>query len=620
MRITELDLIGFHVGDDGRAYRWLGARPERYRGRSGTRFSVWAPQANSVSVVGDFNGWKRWRHRLRPVGSSGVWQGFVGGVQSGDLYKLAIEDGEGNWREKADPFGRFHESAPNTASIVHDERYCWSDQEWMAGRSARHTLEAPMSVYEVHLGSWRRPTGDLPTYRDIAGRLADYVDEMGFTHVELMPVLEHPFYGSWGYQVTGFFAATSRYGPPEDLKYLVDVLHQRGIGVILDWVPAHFPEDPHGLAAFDGSHLFEHADERQGRHPDWNTLIFNYGRGEVRSFLLSSAGYWLDIFHVDGLRVDAVASMLYLDYSRPAGEWIPNPFGGRENLEAESFIKILNEFVYREFEGAFTVAEESTSWPGVSSPTYNGGLGFGWKWDMGWMHDVLQYLSKDPVYRHHHHDQITFRSMYARSENFLLALSHDEVVHGKGSLMQRMPGDEWQKRANNRLLFGMQFAQPGKKLLFMGMEFGQIREWSHERELDWDLLGHDGHKGLQRLVRDLNWVMRSAPALHEGDHRDDGVQWTLMDAGADGVFGFVRRALSGAPVLVVANCTPQVREAYPVPVPMDGLWKELINTDDVVYGGSGITTGLPQCALDGYLSMRLPPLGVTMWHPLLEAE
>jgi 1,4-alpha-glucan branching enzyme len=501
---------------------------------------------------------------------------------------------------------------------VWDLEYEWGDGEWMAGRRARNALAAPASIYEVHLGSWRRLRGnELPTYREIAPALADYVADMGFTHVELLPVMEHPFYGSWGYQALGHFAPTSRYGTPQDLMHLVDILHQRGIGVVLDWVPSHFPTDAHGLATFDGTHLYEHADPRQGHHPDWKSAIFNYGRHEVRSFLLSSAMFWLDVFHADGLRVDAVASMLYLDYSRRPGEWVPNAHGGRENLEAIAFLRRLNEDVYREHPDVQTIAEESTAWPMVSRPLYVGGLGFGLKWDMGWMHDTLAYFARDPLFRRFHHNELTFRTMYAFTENFVLPLSHDEVVHGKGSLLGRMPGDEWQKHANLRLLLAWMWAQPGKKLLFMGGEMGQWREWSHDRGLDWHLLDHAPHRGLQAWVRDLNRLYREEPALHELDCEPGGFEWVDCNDSEASVLTFLRRGRRPEDaVLVGCNFTPLPRPGYRVGVPLEGRWRELLNSDAAVYGGAGFgnmggadAEPVPHHGRPVSLSLTLPPLG-----------
>src|SRR5581483_739468 len=523
------DLYLFNEGRNYRAYNQLGAHLAKFNGEAGTSFSAWAPNARKVSVIGNFNDWNTQSHQLEPRESSGIWEGFIPGIGKGSLYKFHIvSHNHGYMTDKADPFGIYHEVPPRTASVVWDLEYSWADQAWMKSRAGRQSLHSPISIYEVHLGSWMRvpEEGGRPlTYREIAPKLADYVNRMNFTHVELLPIMEHPFYASWGYQTTGYFAPTSRYGTPQDFMYFVDYLHQRGIGVILDWVPSHFPSDAHGLAYFDGTHLFEHADWRSGFHPDWNTYIYNYGRNEVRSFLMSSAMFWLDKYHVDGLRVDAVASTLYLDYSRREGEWIPNKYGGRENLDAIEFLRRFNSEVYKEHPDVQTFAEESTSWPMVSKPAHLGGLGFGLKWDMGWMHDTLAYFSEDPIHRKYHHSQLTFRMIYAFHENFVLPLSHDEVVHGKGSLIGKMPGDEWQRFANLRLLFGYMYAQPGKKLLFMGGEFGQWREWAHDRSLDWNLLDRPLHRGAQLWVESLNRLYRNEAALHGNDNDPATFEW-----------------------------------------------------------------------------------------------
>jgi len=598
--ITDDDLYLFNEGRHFRLYETLGARPMEIGGEAGVYFAVWAPSASLVSVMGDFDGWRPGAHPLsvtaRGGGASGIWEGFVPGVEPGSLYKYHVVSGDGCHQvEKADPFAFQAEESPRTGSVVADLGYRWGDGEWMAERAAANGLDAPISIYELHLGSWRRKPeeGDRPlTYREIAPKLAAHVKRLGFTHVELLPVMEHPFYGSWGYQTTGYFAPTSRYGTPRDFMALVDHLHQEGIGVILDWVPSHFATDEHGLARFDGTHLFEHADPRQGFHPDWGSLIFNYGRHEVRSFLISSALFWLERYHVDGIRVDAVASMLYLDYSREEGEWIPNQYGGRENLEALSFLRQLNEEVYRSFPDVQTFAEESTAWPMVSRPTYLGGLGFGLKWDMGWMHDTLQYMEREPIHRKYHHGDLTFRMVYAFSENFCLPLSHDEVVHGKGSLLAKMPGPNWEKLANLRLLYGYMSAQPGKKLLFMGAELGQWREWSHEASLDWHLLDHAPHAGLLRLVADLNRVYRSEPALHELDVEPEGFEWLEANDAEASVLAFLRKGKGqhgqrGDLVACVFNFTPVVRHNYRLGVPRGGRWQEIVNTDAEAYWGSG---------------------------------
>jgi len=625
--LTEDDVYLFNEGSHVQLYRRLGAHPITVDGVPGTYFAVWAPNAEEVSVMGEFNRWDRSSHKLRPRGSSGIWEGFIPGVGQGDLYKYHIKSWYHGYRvEKADPVGFRHEEPPRTASIVWDLSYKWGDDEWMRERGRRNAADTPISIYEVHLGSWMRvpEDGNRPlTYRELAPRLAEYVLEMGFTHVELLPVMEHPFYGSWGYQVTGYFAPTSRYGSPQDFMFFIDYLHQHGIGVILDWVPSHFPTDAHGLAFFDGTHLYEHADPRQGFHPDWNSMIFNYGRNEVRSFLLSSAMFWLDVYHADGLRVDAVASMLYLDYSREPGEWIPNIYGGRENLEAIAFLRRLNEEVYHAFPDVQTFAEESTAWPMVSRPTYVGGLGFGMKWDMGWMHDTRRYMSRDPIYRKYHHNDLTFRMLYAFHENFVLPLSHDEVVHGKGSLLGSMPGDLWQKFANLRALFGYMWAQSGKKLLFMGGEFGQWNEWNHETSLDWHLLQYDTHRGVQRWVADLNRLYRAEPALHELDFEPAGFEWVDANDAESSVISFLRRGRSPDDViLVVANFTPVVRHGYRVGVPKGGFWRELLNSDAKEYGGSGVgnlggkdADPVPCHGRPFSLELVLPPLAVIFLKP-----
>ena len=618
--LTEDDLYLFNEGSHLRLYEKLGAHPLHIEGVSGTYFAVWAPNAERVFVMGDFNGWEKTSHPLQPRGQSGIWEGFIPGVGHGARYKYHIVSRYHDYQvDKADPLGFFHEIPPRTASLVWDLSYSWGDNAWMRRRGLANRLDSPMAIYEVHLGSWMRVLEEYNrplTYREVAERLADYVEKMGFTHVEFLPVMEHPFYGSWGYQITGYFAPTSRYGTPQDFMYLIDHLHQRGIGVILDWVPSHFPMDEHGLGYFDGTHLYEHADPRKGLHPDWNSFIFNYGRNEVRSFLLSSALFWLDRYHADGLRVDAVASMLYLDYSRREGEWIPNEYGGRENLEAIAFLRRFNEEVYRNYPDVQTIAEESTAWPMVSRPTYLGGLGFGMKWDMGWMHDTLSYMSKDPIYRKYHHTNLTFRMLYAFHENFVLPLSHDEVVHGKGSLLAKMPGDEWQKFANLRLLFGYMYAQPGKKLLFMGGEFGQRREWQHDEGLEWYLLAHPRHAQVQRWVADLNRVYRSEPALYELDCDPTGFEWVDCTDAIHSVVSFLRRARStGDLLLIVCNFTPVPRYGYRVGVPRGGYWREILNSDAEIYGGSnqgnlGGRTADP-IPFHGHpysLALTLPPL------------
>ncbi len=621
-RLTEQDLYLFNEGTHIRLYDKLGAHPGKEAGVPGTFFAVWAPDAEAVSVIGDFNGWERGRHPLSPRANSGIWERFIPGIGKGQIYKYHIVSrGNGYRVDKADPFAFFCELPPKTASVVWDLDYAWGDAEWMANRRQRNALNAPVSVYEVHLGSWMRipeQGGRSLSYRELAPKLADHVKKMGFTHVEFMPVMEHPFYGSWGYQLTGYFAPTSRYGTPQDFMFLVDTLHQAGIGVILDWVPSHFATDEHGLGMFDGTHLYEHADKSQAIHPDWNSYLFNYGRNEVRSFLLSSGLFWLDRYHADGLRLDAVASMLYLDYSRKPGEWIPNPHGGRENLDAIHFLRRFNEQVYLNHPDVQTIAEESTAWGAVSRPTTIGGLGFGMKWDMGWMHDTLDYIQREPVHRKFHHNTLTFRMLYAFTENFVLPLSHDEVVHGKSSLLGKMPGDDWQKFANLRLLLGYQFAQPGKKLLFMGGEFGQWREWQHDESLDWHLSAHDRHAGLQRWVKDLNHLYRSEPALHELDFDAEGFEWVIADDADNGVVGFLRKGKEPREaILVVCNLTPVPRTDYRIGVPHGGTWRELLNSDAKDYWGSGWgNLGYVAAERTGWnahpnsLRLALPPLSV----------
>jgi len=590
--LTDDDLYLFNEGSHFRLYKKLGAHPVSRGGVEGTYFAVWAPNARRVSVIGDFNGWDKKRNPLRLRGESGVWEGFIPGVGKGALYKYHIDSRYNRYHvDKADPFAFYTERPPSTASIVWTTDYTWNDAQWLAERGRRNALDAPMSIYEVHVGSWKRKQkqGNRPlTYRELAPLLADYVARMGFTHVEFLPVMEHPFYGSWGYQASSYFAPTSRFGTPQDFMYLIDYLHQRGIGVILDWVPSHFPTDEHGLGYFDGTHLYEHADPRKGLHPDWTSFIFNYGRNEVRSFLISSALFWLDLYHADGLRVDAVASMLYLDYSRKDGEWIPNEFGGRENLEALAFLRRFNQEVYLNYPDVQTFAEESTAWPMVSRPPYVGGLGFGLKWDMGWMHDTLVYMARDPIYRKFHHNELTFRQLYAFNENFVLPLSHDEVVHGKGSLLGKMAGDTWQKFANLRLLLGYMYAQSGKKLLFMGGEFGQWREWNHDEALEWHLLGFPSHEGLRSWVEALNRVYRSEPALYEIDFEPAGFQWIDCSDTDHSTLSLLRVGRSPADVvLVVCNFTPVPWLDYRVGVPYPGFWREILNSDAKEYGGSG---------------------------------
>ncbi|MEW6667193.1 MAG: 1,4-alpha-glucan branching protein GlgB [Thermodesulfobacteriota bacterium] len=619
--LTDDDLYLFNEGNHYRLFRKLGAHPMEADGLAGTYFAVWAPDAYSVFIMGDFNGWDRESHALRSRGVSGVWEGFVPGVTRGTVYKYFVHSRYQGYRvEKADPFAFYGEVPPRTGSIVWDLDYAWKDGEWLAGRHQRNSGRSPMAIYEVHLGSWMRtPEGNRPlSYRETAQRLAEYARRLGFTHVEFLPVMEHPFYGSWGYESLGYFSPTSRYGTPQDLMFLIDTLHQEGLGVILDWVPSHFPDDEYGLGYFDGSHLYEHADPRQAVQPDWNSLTFNYGRSEVRSFLLSSALFWLDVYHADGVRVDAVASMLYLDYSRKDGEWIPNKYGGRENLGAISFLRRFNEVVYREHPDVQTMAEESTDWPLVSRPNYVGGLGFGMKWDMGWMHDTLSYFSREPIHRKYHHNQLTFRLLYAFHENFILPLSHDEVVHGKGSLLRKMPGDDWQKFANLRLLFGYMYAQPGKKLLFMGGEFGQWNEWYHDVGLDWHLLDQPLHAGIHRWVQDLNRLYRVEPGLHLLDFEPAGFEWIDCNDSQQGVLSMIRRGtVPGDTLIAVCNFTPVPREGYRIGVPSGGFWRELVNSDGVEYGGSGVGNGggvraedTPFHGRPSSLLLTLPPLAV----------
>jgi 1,4-alpha-glucan branching enzyme len=623
--LSDDDLYLFNEGTHARLFDHLGAHARTVDGEVGYSFAVWAPNAEAVTVVGDFNGWNVATHELRPRASSGIWEGFIPGIQRGECYKYNIRSRyQGYEVQKADPFAVLAETPPKTGSILWDLDYTWGDQEWQARRHERNALGAPHAVYELHLGSWMRMPEDdnrWLTYRELAPRLAGYLLHMGFTHVEFMPVMEHPFYGSWGYQTTGYFAPTSRFGTPRDFMFLIDTLHQAGIGVILDWVPSHFPGDQHGLAYFDGTHLYEHADPRQGFHPDWKSEIFNYGRNEVRSFLLSSANFWLDRYHADGLRVDAVASMLYLDYSRQAGEWVPNRFGGRENLEAIDFLRQLNATVYQLHPGTQTIAEESTSWPMVSRPLYVGGLGFGMKWDMGWMHDTLAYMALDPIYRAHHHNKLSFRMLYAFWENFMLPLSHDEVVHGKGSLLGKMPGDDWQKFATLRVLFGYMYAQAGKKLLFMGGEFGQWREWNHDDSLDWHLTQYGPHAGMQNWVKDLNLLYRQEPALHELDFEPAGFEWVDIHDALNSTISLLRKGRAAhEQMLVVCNFTPVPRHNYRVGVPALGHWREVLNSDSWQYSGSqqGNFGGVDAAPVGshGYpcsLTITLPPLAAVFF-------
>ncbi len=624
--IGELDLHLWNEGRHQRIYEKLGAHPCEIDGVAGVAFAVWAPNARGVSVVGDFNEWDGRPHMMRELGSSGVWEIFIPGLGPGPRYKFEIRAWTGNLTLKADPFAAAAEVPPATASIIHRSAYQFGDGEWLATRARHDALRSPLSIYEVHLGSWRRvpEEGNRPlSYREIAPLLADYAHDMGFTHVELLPVMEHPFAGSWGYQVTGYFAPTARWGGPDDFKYLVDHLHRRGIGVILDWVPAHFPTDAFALGRFDGTALFEHLDARKGFHPEWDTYIFNFGRNEVRNFLIANALYWLDEYHADGLRVDAVASMLYLDYARRNGEWIPNAYGGREDLEAIDFIKALNETVYANHPGVMMIAEESTDWPAVSRPTYLGGLGFGFKWDMGWMHDTLDYFAKDPIYRRYHQRDVTFGFLYAWTENFILPLSHDEVVHGKRSMLSKMPGDRWRQFANLRALYGYMWARPGKKMLFMGGEFGQWREWNHDESLDWNLLEQPEHRQLQDLVRELNRIYRAEPALWEADADPAGFHFVDADNADDNVIAFIRIApKSGRRVLCICNFSPVVRNGYRVGAPAAGVCREILNTDSAYFGGGNVGNGgaiatapVPHHGFEHSLELTLPPLA-TLWIEL----
>ena len=606
------DRWSLNEGTHSGLYRVLGAQPAS----DSTTFRVWAPSARRVEVIGDFTGWSAGVD-LHPD-ASGVWHGSIADVGIGAVYKYRITSQDGAVFDKADPCATRSEEPPRTGSIVWTRDYAWEDDHWMANRFSVNALDSPMSIYEVHLGSWRYEPGG---YRALADQLAAYVSEMRFTHVELLPVMEHPFYGSWGYQTTGYFAPTARYGEPQDLMYLIDLLHRNGVGVILDWVPSHFPSDAFGLAKFDGTHLYEHADPQQGYHPDWDSLIFNYGRHEVRAFLISSAMLWLDLYHADGIRVDAVASMLYRDYSRQPGEWVPNEFGGRENLEAISLLQQLNTTVFAHFPDVQMFAEESTAFPGVTAPVDLGGVGFGEKWDMGWMNDTLRYIERDPIHRSHHHHELTFRMVYAYNENFTLPLSHDEVVHGKGSLLSKQPGDRWQQFAGLRALYGYQWSQPGKALLFMGSEFAVNDEWNHEQELDWPVLQFEEHRGVQQWVKDLNRLLVEQPALHRRDNDPSGFRWVVGDDAANSVYAYLRLDGDSPPVLFVANFTPVVREGYRLGVPVDGSWVEVLNSDDPKYGGSGVVNGTVEAdaiSTHGYdqsLEIRVPPLAAAFFVP-----
>ena len=619
--LGDLDLHLFCECTYYRSWDSLGARTVERDGVAGVHFAVWAPNAQRVSVVGDFNRWDGRTHPMRRLGSSGLWEHFIPGLTHGALYKFEVRTRDGALLKKSDPYAQCCELPPRTASVVWSSTYEWRDDDWMEARARSDGwFTRPMSVYEVHPGSWRRMPEEgnrWLTYRELAEQLVPYVSEMGFTHIELMPIMEHPFSGSWGYQVTGFFAPTSRFGTPDDFRYLVDTCHQHGIGVLLDWVPGHFPRDAHGLARFDGTALYEHSDPRQGEHREWGTLIFNYGRHEVRTFLVSSALYWLQEFHIDGLRVDAVASMLYLDYSRPSGSWVPNQYGGRENLEAVSFIQQLNTETHGLAPGTITLAEESTAWPSVSRPVEAGGLGFTYKWNMGWMHDVLAYLAHEPIHRRWHHGELTCSLLYAFTENFVLPLSHDEVVHGKGSLLDKMPGDVWQKHATLRALYGFMFGHPGKKLLFMGGEFGQLWEWHHDRSLDWHVLSEPLHAGLQRWVRDLNGLYRREPSLHQVDFDPSGFEWIDCSDDTNSALTWMRRASAGHDSMIVAvNFTPVPRQGYRIGVPQRGRFDELLNSDSHTYGGSDIgnagavvTEDVPSHGHAQSLVLTLPPLG-----------
>jgi 1,4-alpha-glucan branching enzyme len=619
--LTDDDLYLFNEGNHFRLYEKLGAHLTTMDGEAGTYFGVWAPNAEYIAVIGDFNDWHPGANPMKARGNSGIWELFIPGVGRGTCYKFHVSSRFHGYKEdKTDPFGAFYEVAPKTAAVVWDRAYEWGDSAWLQTRGKLQGLGAPMSIYEVHLGSWMRVPDDggrSLSYRELAPRLAEHVKRAGFTHIELLPITEHPFYGSWGYQTTGFFAPTSRYGTPQDFMYFVDHLHQQGIGIILDWVPSHFPTDGFGPSYFDGTHLYEHADPRKGFHPDWGSFIFNYGRNEVRSFLISSALCWLDKFHIDGLRVDAVASMLYLDYSRKAGEWIPNEYGGNENIEAIMFLRQFNAEVYKSFGDVQTIAEESTAWPMVSRPTYVGGLGFGFKWDMGWMHDTLSYFRRDPIHRRYHHNELTFRGLYMFSENYVLSLSHDEVVHGKGSLLEKMSGDVWQKFANLRLLYSYMFGQPGKKLIFMGGEFGQWREWAHDDSLDWHLLMFPSHQGVLNLLSDLNRLYVNEPALHELDSDPAGYEWIDAGDAEHSTYSFMRRGRStGDEILIVINATPIVQKEYRVGVPHGGWWQEILNSDSEHYWGSGVGNAGGRMAEEYVvhnkpfsLCIDLPPLG-----------
>lgn len=616
--LTDFDTYLFNAGDHHRIYEKLGAHHAEVNGVGGMQFGVWAPSARSVSVIGNFNQWDRRRHAMRTLGSSGIWEIFIPGLLQGEIYKFQIKTQQGFIMDKADPYGFEMEMRPRTASKVNLlQDFTWQDEQWLEKRKTEDALAKPMSVYEIHLASWQRDEkNQWLTYREFAEKVVEYVKAVGYTHIELLPVMEHPFDGSWGYQVTGYFAPTSRFGSPQDFMYFIDCCHRNNIGVILDWVPAHFPKDMYALAAFDGTHLYEHADPRKGEHQDWGTYIFNYGRHEVKNFLISNALYWIEKFHIDGLRIDAVASMLYLDYSRKEGEWLPNQFGGRENLEAVDFLKHLNGVVHQYYPGVLTIAEESTAWPGVTNSLEHGGLGFDLKWNMGWMHDMLEYFSKDPVYRQHHHRNLTFALLYAFTERFVLPISHDEVVHGKGSLLNKMPGDVWQKFANLRLLYGLMYGFPGKKLLFMGCDIGQWDEWNHEKSLDWNLLDYDSHRGAHRWLKDLNTLYVTEPALYEVDFHYSGFDWVDFSDSENSVISFERKSNNASEsIVVVCNFTPVPRTGYRIGVREPGVYRELLNSDASAYGGSNMgNTGkvqseaLPMHNRDHSLLLTLPPL------------
>ena len=627
--LTEFDLHLIGEGTHYKNYEKLGAHVREVNGVNGVHFAVWAPNAEAVSVIGDFNKWDGNSHKMRMLGSSGIWEIFIPGLSEGEIYKFNIKSKSGEVLEKADPYAFSSEIRPKSASIVYDiDKYTWNDAKWLSEREHHNALDAPISMYEVHLGSWMRVPEDgnrYLTYRELAKKLAEYVKEMGYTHVQLMPVTEYPLDASWGYQTIGYFAPTSRFGKPEEFMYFVDYMHQNGIGIILDWVPAHFPKDGHGLARFDGTCLYEHADPRKGEHQDWGTLIFNYGRNEVRNFLLSNALFWLDKYHIDGLRVDAVASMIYLDYSRQSGEWIPNQYGGNENLEAIDFLKRFNEVVHSTHPGVLTIAEESTAWTGVSRPTYLGGLGFSLKWNMGWMNDTLRYFSKDPIHRKYEHDNLTFSLLYAFTENFILVLSHDEVVHGKRSLLDKMPGDIPQRFANLRALYGYMYGHPGKKLLFMGGEIGQWWEWNHDESVHWHLLQHESHQGLQRYVRDLNRLYQSEPALYEVDFDYHGFEWIDFRDAEGSIISFVRRGKDPENFLVfVYNFTPVARMGYRVGVPKGGFYKEVMNSDSRSYWGGNMgnfggiwADEMPWHGRAASLSLTIPPLSMVVMKPII---